>query len=140
MSSELEQLGAARAELAAERDRYSASSAALERELAAFAERQAELERQQVAFAEQSTELRDALAAVEAERVALLANARTPDPAVERELAAIAEQRRELEEQWESFSSQGQQLSDELARSSSGATSSRASAPRWISSAASSKR
>jgi hypothetical protein len=115
VSSEIERLGTARAELAAERDRYSASSAALELELATFGERHAELERQQAALTEQSAELRSALAAVEAERVAILANARTIDPAVERELAAIAAQRRELEEQWSSFSTQGRQLSDELA-------------------------
>jgi hypothetical protein len=114
VSSEIERLGAARAELAAERDRYSASSAALELELAAFGERHAELERQQTALTDQSSELRSALAAVEAERVALLANARAADPAVERELAAITNQRRELEQRWAAFSSQGQQLSDEL--------------------------
>jgi hypothetical protein len=114
VSSELGRLGAARAELAAERERYTAASAALERELAGFAERQSELERQQVVLAEQSTELRNALAAVEAQRVALLT--RAPDPAVERELAAIATQRRELEDRWSSFSSQGQRVSDELTR------------------------
>jgi hypothetical protein len=114
VSSELDRLGAARAELAAERERYTAASAALESELAAFAARHSDLERQQVTLTEQSTELRNALAAIEAERVALLE--RTPDPGVERELAAIATQRRELEERWSSFSSQGQRVSDELAR------------------------
>lgn len=114
VSTELDRLGAARAELAAERARYTAASAALERELAAFAERQAELMGQQAALTEQSTELRSALAAVEAERVALLE--RTPDPSVERELAAIALQRRDLEDRVNSFSSQGQRVSDELAR------------------------
>jgi hypothetical protein len=115
VSSELDRLSAARKELAAERDRYNLGSATLERELAAFAERHAELERQQAALTEQSTELRSALAAVETERLAILANARTADPAVERELAAIAAQRRELEARGAAFSSQGQQLSTELA-------------------------
>ncbi len=114
VSSELDRLGAARAELAAERERYTAASAALEAELAAFAARHSELGRQQAALTEQSAELRRSLAAVEAERVALLE--RTPDPAVERELAAIAAQRRELEDRWTSFASQGRRVADELTR------------------------
>jgi hypothetical protein len=114
VSSELEQLSAARAELDAARDRYDAGREAIERELAAFAERHATLAQQQVSLAAQSAELRDALAAVDAERDALLANVQEPNPAVERELAAITAQRRELEERWEAFASQGRKVSDEL--------------------------
>jgi predicted nucleic acid-binding Zn-ribbon protein len=115
VSSQLQQLSAARAELDAARERYDTGREALERELSAFAQRHAALEQQQVSLVAQSAELREALAAVDAERDALLASVREPDPAVERELEAITAQRRELEERWEAFATQGRQLSDELA-------------------------
>jgi hypothetical protein len=110
------ELATARDELAAERDRYNGNSAALERELAALTERHAELERRQALLGEQTETLRAALAGIDAERDALLASSRTRDSDVAQELAAVAEQRRELEQRWDSFSSESLRLSDELAR------------------------
>jgi hypothetical protein len=112
VESELQQLTAARADLAAERDRYAAKSSELETELAAFADRHDALEAQQADLTAQSAELRAALAKVDAERAALVAAA--PNPALERELVAIGKERRALEERSRSFSDQGRQLSTEL--------------------------
>jgi hypothetical protein len=113
VKSELDQLTAARAELAAERARYAEKSLELEAQLAGFSTRHAALEAQQAELATQGTELRAALAKVDAERAALVA-AQAPNPALERELVAITAERRALEERWQTFADQGQQLSTEL--------------------------
>jgi hypothetical protein len=113
VKSELDELAAARAELAAERSRYADQSRRLEAELATFADRHAALEAQQADLTAQSTDLRAALARVDAERAALVA-AQAPNPALERELMAITEERRALEKRWQSFADQGQHLSTEL--------------------------
>ena len=111
--NELDKLSAARSELAAERDRFAAKSAELETQLTAFATRQAAIESQQTGLSVQSAELRAALERTDAAREALVA-AQARNPGVDRELVAITEQRRALEQQWQTFANQGKQLSTEL--------------------------
>ena len=101
------------ARLAAVRQEFAARIGALEKQLSGVELRRLELERQQADVAAQRESLDRLLAEVDA-RLASPGDTADEGSALEKEIAAMAAQRKALEDRWEHFEAQGELLAMEI--------------------------